>query len=438
MKSLWPELVAVLLALGFAALAGGSIGGWTGLLVGLALVALLLLVRHLLMLGRLVDWAVDPLGSETPSARGVWGDVFSMLYRRARQLAEQREQLGQMLDRFRQAAEAMPDGVILLDRRLVIEWMNARAERLLGLDQRQDLGGVLTQRVREPEFTAWLAGGHREGPLTLIGPRQTDYTLQFQLAPFAVGRRLLLIRDISQLHRLETMRRDFVANVSHELRTPLTVVSGFLETVADGIDDLPREELTRYLGMAREQADRMRQLIEDLLTLAALESDGGGQEEMIDMEELLDDILSETRALSAGRHGVSLENTGPHCVLGCWKELRSAFANLASNAVRYTPVGGAITLRWRWSGDAAVFSIVDTGIGIEARHISRLTERFYRVDRGRSRASGGTGLGLAIVKHVLERHQARLEIESRPGQGSTFSAVLPARRLSNETPCRAC
>lgn len=429
MKVLWPELIVSALLLALAMSIGAWWAGGHGALLAMAAMVLLLLLRHWLLLARLLTWAADPLHGETPNARGAWGEVFSLLYKRARQLAEQREQLGQMLDRFRHAAEAMPDGVILLDRRLTIEWMNARAETLLGLDMRQDVGGVITQRVREPEFNDWLTSGHRDGPLTLTGPRLTGNTLQFQMAPFAAGRRLLLIRDISQLHRLETMRRDFVANVSHELRTPLTVVSGFIETVADGIDVLPHEELKRYLALAEEQAGRMRRLIEDLLTLASLEGDSSLQEESIEMSELLEDVLTETTALSNGRHHISLQDDGPPIVLGSAKELRSVLTNLASNAVRYTPPGGSIALRWAWRGEMAVFSVIDSGIGIEARHIPRLTERFYRVDRGRSRESGGTGLGLAIVKHVLERHQGWLEIESRPGQGSTFSAVLPAKRL---------
>jgi len=241
---------------------------------------------------------------------------------------------------------------------------------------------------------------------------------------------MLLVRDITQMERLETMRRDFVANVSHELKTPLTVVSGFVETLEDGWQDMQPEEIRHFLALAGEQAARMRRLIEDLLTLSALETDAPPLEEEVDMPAILAEIREEAQVLSSGRHTISLDNQGPDRLLGNAGEIRSALANLASNAVRYTPGGGRIDLHWQQTADGgAAFVVADTGIGIEDRHLPRLTERFYRVDRGRSRETGGTGLGLAIVKHVLERHGARLAIESRPGQGSCFTAQFPSRRV---------
>jgi two-component system phosphate regulon sensor histidine kinase PhoR len=229
------------------------------------------------------------------------------------------------------------------------------------------------------------------------------------------------------------MRRDFVANVSHELKTPLTVTLGFVETALEALDDTPPQEIAHYLQTAAEQARRMQQLIDDLLTLSSLETDSPPPlEDPVDAAALLQDVFMEVQALSAGRHRIRVENQGPRGLLGSTRELRSAFANLAGNAVRYTPDGGEIVLNWSAEGSAGGrFSVRDSGIGIAAEHLPRLTERFYRVDRGRSREAGGTGLGLAIVKHVLERHQAVLQIESEPGRGSRFSAVFPAHRIQS-------
>jgi two-component system phosphate regulon sensor histidine kinase PhoR len=286
--------------------------------------------------------------------------------------------------------------------------------------------------LREPEFLAYLdSPDHRGLPLELHTQRNPGRSLQIQAAPFAAGRSLLLIRDVTQLQKLATMRRDFVGNVSHELKTPLTVTLGFVETALDAIHDTSPQEIAHYLQTAAVQARRMQQLIDDLLTLSSLETDSPPPlDDPIEIAAMLADIHEETVALSAGRHRIALEIQGPTGLRGSTRELRSAFANLAGNAVRYTPDGGEIVLEWSPEGTAgARFSVRDNGIGIAAAHLPRLTERFYRVDRGRSREAGGTGLGLAIVKHVLERHQAVLQIESEVGQGSRFSAVFPPHRV---------
>jgi two-component system phosphate regulon sensor histidine kinase PhoR len=323
---------------------------------------------------------------------------------------------------------------MILDGHRTIEWMNLQAEVCLGLKASIDTGSRITHLLREPEFLAYLDGtDQRSAPLELHTRRNPGRSLLVQAAPFAAGRTLLLVRDVTQLQKLATMRRDFVANVSHELKTPLTVTLGFIETAQDALHDTPPAEIAAYLATAGEQARRMRQLIEDLLTLSALETDAPPPlEERVSVAALLEEILQEVRALSAGRHRITLENTGPAWLLGSVRELRSAFANLAGNAVRYSPDGGDITLGWRVDGESgACFSVRDSGIGIAAEHLPRLTERFYRVDRGRSREAGGTGLGLAIVKHVLERHQATLRIESAPGRGSIFGVAFPAHRVQS-------
>lgn len=426
---------ALLLAVGLAAWFGV---GPLAAVLAVAGVALLLLARHERQIDRLARWAGEPLGTPVPEAGGSWSRAFLALHRRARQAAVQRDKLQEMSERFRLAAEALPEGVVILDRNRTIEWMNPRAEMLLGLDAGRDAGMPVTHLLREPEFIGFIEGRHgASGEPLLVRPmRNPGHVLHVRGAPFSADRTLLLVEDLTQLERLENVRRDFVANVSHEMRTPLTVVQGFLETARDSLADdahpASPEEIVGYLDLALEHARRMQRLIEDLLTLSTLETDAPPQEERVDMTALLTLLREEARALSAGRHVIGFENAGPPALLGSGRELHSAFSNLVSNAVRYTPDGGRITLRWYDSDEdgGAVFAVADTGIGIDLRHIPRLTERFYRVDRGRSRDSGGTGLGLAIVKHVLARHQAVLRIDSNPGAGSTFAAWLPARRVS--------
>lgn len=407
---------------------------WLWVLVGLAAaIAAAKFARDGILLRRLVRWARQPVGTPVPDATGRWGEAFLALHKRARKTAEQREQLHEALDRFQQAAQAMPDGVVILGGQLAVEWANAKAEQLLGIDTAHDTGAPIINIVREPQFVAYLQGGQYAMPRLLRSVRSPGQSLQVRAVPFGQGRLMLLVRDITQFERLETMRRDFVANVSHELKTPLTVVSGFIDTLVDGWEDLAPDEARHMLTLAGEQATRMRHLIEDLLTLSALETDAPPQEEQMTMAAVLADVREEAEVLSAGRHEIVLVDHGPSLLLGNPRELRSAFGNLASNAVRYTPAGGRIELLWQGdSSGGATFAVADNGIGVEPQHISRLTERFYRVDRGRSRETGGTGLGLAIVKHVLERHGGRLQVESRPGEGSCFTAHLPARCIVPE------
>jgi two-component system phosphate regulon sensor histidine kinase PhoR len=393
-----------------------------------------LFLHHLYNMIQMVSWAQQPLGTSVPHAVGVWDYLFANLSRHARIALEQREQLGRSLARFREASQAMPDGVIYLSHLRTIEWMNPSAERYFGLDTSRDLGRAVTTLIREPDFVRYLgehaATPHAE-PLILRSQRQDGLSLAIQIVPFGDDLEMVLARDITQLERLDMMRRDFVANVSHELKTPLTVVNGFIETLIDSGDDISLEDRQYYLGIAMDQSLRMQHLIEDLLTLSSLQSGAEpAEQDPVDVHVLLRSILHETEVLSKGQHSIDLELGAPATLLGSQKELHSAFSNLASNAVRYTPAGGNIHLRWQILDDgSAGFSVTDTGIGVGSEHIGRLTERFYRVDRGRSRETGGTGLGLAIVKHVLTRHQAQLEIASEPGKGSSFTAHFMPKRL---------
>lgn len=399
-------------------------------------VALLLLFfiwfSHLRQLARLLHWAREPLGTPVPDGYGLWEDVFGALYQRSREQREQRQALTETLERFRMVAQTLPDGVVILGADLTIEWLNTNAEAHMGLSAQRDLGYPITNLFRDASFVDYLQARQFGTSMELRPLRSAGRVLSLQLVPFGETQAMLLTRDVSQREKLETMRRDFVANVSHELKTPLTVVGGFIETLADGLDDIPKEDARHYLQLAGEQAGRMQRLIEDLLILSAIDTGAPPpHEEQVTVDALLADVRGEVQALSGGRHSVTLENDGPAVLRGNSKELRSVFGNLASNAVRYTPEGGSITLRWSSLPEGgAAFAVADTGIGIAQEHIARLTERFYRVDRGRSRDTGGTGLGLAIVKHALERHQATLVVDSEPGMGSTFSAHFPAHRIS--------
>ena len=427
--AVWLEalLAGALIALG--ALASWLLfGRWWALAV-LVSGGLGLVLFHLEHLARLLRWLHAPTGTPVPAAIGVWEQVFAALHRRTRQTSEEQRRLKTIVARFRSAGQALPDGVVVLDSEHSIEWLNPTAGQHLGLSLEQDRGYPIVNLVREPEFAAYLEGGHYGEPLLLRPGRNPGCSLALQIVPYGGSHMLLLSRDITQLEKLETLRRDFVANVSHELKTPLTVVNGFIETLLDGYAEFSPAEVARYLELAREQAQRMQRLVDDLLTLSALETGPLAQDESVPLADLLQEVLAEARALSAGAHQFSLHVPAALCLLGSRSELHSAIGNLASNAVRYTPPGGNIAIAWEEeAGGGGSLSVRDDGIGIEAQHLPRLTERFYRVDRGRSRESGGTGLGLAIVKHVLTRHQALLEIESRPGSGSCFRVRFPARR----------
>jgi len=388
------------------------------------------LAFHLRNVHALRVWLRNPVPSQVPLGAGVWEEVFSALYRHVRGTSHYQHRLTAQLARFRSAAQAMPDGVVVLDAENRITWCNATAERMLGLDARKDAGQPILNLVRHPEFAGYVKRSRYDDPLVMRTSGTEELMLSIRVVPYGQEEKLLLARDVTQAERLETMRRDFVANVSHELKTPLTVVSGFLETIADGNvrPDEPRGR--QALEMMRSQTDRMLRLIEDLLTLSALESSVlPARERLFDVEKLLAPVLEEARLLSDGRHRIELRIERPAKLLGDERELASAFGNLVSNAIRYTPPGGSIDLVWSARDGEGAFGVIDTGIGIAAHHLPRLTERFYRADTSRSRDTGGTGLGLAIVKHVLTRHQGRLEVQSAPGRGSRFSAILPARRV---------
>ena len=398
-------------------------------LVILGLGAAAIIGWHLLNAQRLHDWAVGSDEHTVPEAPGEWSEVYAAIYRHSRLRQAHQRDLQHIIDRFRQAAEAIPDGIVILDRSQRIEWANPHAVAQLGLDLAQDVGQPIVNLVRQPEFLRYLDTGDYGESVMVPSSRDPGHTLALQLVPFAVDKKLLMSRDVTEMEALARMRRDFIANVSHELKTPLTVISGFVETLQDlDVDDRQR---ARFLQLMEEQARNMQRLVADLLTLSALESEQNPvADERFAIVPLMLALSSDAKGLSKGQHDIALDIGEAATIMGNRDELASAFGNLVSNAIRYTPGGGRVTLEWHVDEDGAgVFTVADTGIGVAAEHLPRLTERFYRVDRSRSRATGGTGLGLAIVKHVLLRHQAQLEITSEIGRGSRFSVRLPVRRV---------
>jgi two-component system phosphate regulon sensor histidine kinase PhoR len=397
-----------------AALAVGGAVGWLAgghVATGVAIVALAEIV---LLLSR-IRHETQPIMTSLPGISPLQHDRFMTRSRR----------IASSLRDLRSAAGSLPDAVVLLDGQQHVRWFNHAAEDLLGLRRPHDRGADLHERLSTTELAGWLESGAHEPLNDVAAPGHPTRHINVTLLPFGNSQRLLLARDISHLTRLEQIRRDFVANVSHELRTPLTVIHGYLELIDP--EDVP--ELAPVLGEMRAQSKRMGQIVEDLLTLSRLETQEHIAEERVPMTPLMATIRKEAEALSQGRHRITLESTAEADLLGSAKDLHSALSNLVSNAVRYTPTGGSITIRWRRTPEGATYSVTDTGFGIPASHLARLTERFYRVSSSRSRDSGGTGLGLSIVKHVLNLHQGRLDIQSEPGQGSTFSCTFGKERL---------
>ena len=431
MIALWLHALSALALLGLlvvlpAWIVAGEFWGMAALAGGLLLISLF----HFIYLLRLHRWLEGAPDQPVPEGRGLWNQIFASLHRRARQRAEQQRLLSDALDRFRRAVQAFPDGIVIFNQHRQIEWVNARAASHFRLDPQGDRGQPLTNLIRQPDFVDYLERGDYAAPVVFPNPRCPGQTLLVQVVSYALGENLLLSRDVSDQERLDVMRRDFVANVSHELKTPLTVVAGFAEMLADPDLEPDPAQVRHYMGLIAEQTHRMQRLIEDLLTLSVLESTAVAQrEEVVDLEPLCRTLVRDAEVLSAGRHRISLRMEGYIQLLANPQELRSALGNLITNAIRYTPAGGEIRIHWQGLATGGAFAVTDTGIGIAAEHIPRLTERFYRVDRGRSRETGGTGLGLAIVKHVLSHHQATLEVESQPGRGSRFTARFPASRL---------
>lgn len=397
--------------------------GWSLFCIGLCLQ----MAFHFRNFSRLDRWSRAPVVDSALEGEGAWDGIFGRLYSHEKDLRGQIARRDEEIAMLIAAGQALTDGVVLLDSKNQIVFCNSTAEMQLGLVVAKDRGQPIINLVRQPEFLAYLAAGDFSRPLTLRSDRSENLVLSIFIVPYAGDRRLMQVKDVTQSDRLDCMRRDFVANVSHELRTPLTVLAGFLETLQE--IEVDPEQRQNFLALMAEQSRRMQSIVQDLLTLSSIESAPPPDNDVVDMANLINRLQRDAEGLSGGRHQVVVEADQRHDLRGAEPELLSAFGNLVANAVRYTPAGGTVRIIWKADGQGAEFAVEDTGIGIEPKHIPRLTERFYRVDRGRSRDAGGTGLGLAIVKHSLNRHQAQLDIKSTQGVGSRFSARFPANRV---------
>lgn len=426
---LWSREIRRIIWLALLGLCLGWLVDYPG--AGLAAGLLFCLVYHLRQFRALFLWLTLHPHDEPPAAKGMWGELFDRLYRYQKSQRITQSRLRATLARIQESSEAMRDSVVMLDRHGDLEWWNSAATDMLGLQTAHDRGQHITNLLRDPRFISYFNARDYSEPLTLTSPIDERRILQYQITLYGDDERLVMARDITRLHRLEQMRRDFVANVSHELRTPLTVLSGYLETYGDLKELLP-PRLGKGIVQMEEQTRRMQNLVNDLLLLSRLEIDQGGDDhQTLAVGPMLDSIRRDALALSRQQHSVQVILESDAGLIGSEQELRSAISNLAFNAVRYTPEGSQITLRWSVAANGSgCIEVEDDGDGIDPVHIPRLTERFYRVDKGRSTATGGTGLGLAIVKHVLLRHEAQLNVESHPGEGASFRCVFPAKRVS--------
>lgn len=384
----------------------------------------------LLQLRRFQMWLRTHPSDPPPEAPGLWGEIFDGIYRMQRRDQRLRARMQSVIERIQSSTAALSDGVVMIDKDGHLEWWNHAAESLLGLRAPDDSGQHVHNLLRDPRFIDYFDQGNYREPLEIPSPANINTWLQYNITRYGDGERLLLVRDVTRLHNLEQMRKDFVANVSHELRTPLTVVVGYLETMIDSNDGSSSRWL-RPLHQMQQQARRMQSLLNDLLMLSRLETtEATGEEKPVDIALMLPGIRKDALALSGERqHEIIIQDTAPARLMGLEAELRSAISNLVYNAVKYTQDGGSIQISWSQDDRGARLSVADNGPGISQEHLHRLTERFYRVDSSRNSTTGGTGLGLAIVKHVLMRHQGELQITSAIGKGSTFTCVFPPERL---------
>jgi two-component system phosphate regulon sensor histidine kinase PhoR len=419
-------LGTVLLGAGIGWLVGQP---WAGLACALALHLAWVLAN----LFRLEWWVRHRNYADPPNAGGVWGEIIAQIVRLHRRKRFHKQRFVQLMRQLQRSTAALPNGVVILNAQREIVWFNRMAASLLNLRRTADLGMRIENLLREPEFVRYLAAGDYGIPVVIRPATGQDFYLSLQVAPYGDGQLLLLVSDVSRQVRLEAVRRDFVANASHELRSPLTVISGYLETLA--ADVALDAELRAPVAEMRRQAERMTGIIRDLIELSRLEeSDEAVAGEPLDVAALLALLRKDVLARPEHPRDVRVRIDSSARLVGSEPEIHSAFSNLVDNAAKYTSDNGSVEMRWWVDEDGGHFAVRDTGIGIPPEHIPRLTERFYRVDPGRSRATGGSGLGLAIVKHVLQRHGASLEVESRKGEGSTFTCHFPLTRIAQPLP----
>ncbi|MCY4451214.1 MAG: phosphate regulon sensor histidine kinase PhoR [Immundisolibacterales bacterium] len=384
---------------------------------------------------RYLGWVRGGLNDPPPDASGLWAEVMHQVLQERRNARDAAREADALVEQYERSVQALPDGIVILDADLYIRWSNAAAQRLIGLQDPEDRGQHIDNLLRHPEFTDYRQRGDLDRFIQIPAPTIVDRVIRVGLVPFSSGQYLLVCRDVTERVRIDRVRRDFLSNVSHELRTPITVLGGYLEMLQDATDELP-DRWKRPVDAMHGQALRMRHLVDDLLLLSRMESlEQPDTREEIDIDRLAAQVREEAVALSGAReHRIELEVEAGTRVSGSVSEFRAMFSNLVRNAVQYTAEGGLIRIEWRLDEDAARFVVTDEGEGIEPEHLSRLTERFYRVDKGRSRDAGGTGLGLAIVKHALLHYDGELEIESEPGHGSRFACRFPRAIVIDSPP----
>lgn len=379
---------------------------------------------------RLYTWLSRGKTRYPPDARGLWGDIFYMLFKVRKKSSRRQKEFLNIVSQFKASTSALPEGALVLSASGEVLWFNKSARELLGFHPAKDVGQRVVNLVRNPLFVKYFQSGEYKDSVEVVSPVNSELILNIHITPYKQGQRLMMVRDVTRVNQLEKVRKDFIANASHELRSPLTVIKGYLETISEPLArNNPR--YAKPLQDMTQQAERMKTIVDDLLYLSKLENTENGEDfEYVNMNALMATLQKETQSMCDKKgHELVVSVESERQIRGNAKELHSAFSNLIFNAVRYTPDGGTIEIKWADKNKGAAFSVRDTGIGIEEKHIPRLTERFYRVDKGRAREVGGTGLGLAIVKHVLERHNGRLEVSSEPNQGSKFSCVFGKKVL---------
>ena len=408
--------------------------GWyiDDMLLAIAIGATLLLLFNYWHLYKLNRWLWHSRKMSPPMVKGVWEHIYEGIYYLQRRNRNKRKELGELVKRFREGSEALPDAAVVVDSKACIIWCNRLARLDLGLKWPQDAGRRLDNLLRHPEFIQYFHAGNFKYPIEVPSPTNPNKTFEYRIMPYGEEHLLLIARDITRVSQLEEMRKDFVANVSHELRTPLTVINGYLEIIP--MDEDADPFMQKAMKEMTAQTHRMQNLIEDLLVLSRIEASSERiYENVMNKPAVLKQIELEANTLNKEKQHTIRFHVAPDLqVYGVETEIRSACSNLVFNAVHYTPAKGEINVHWQSTPQGARFSVVDNGEGIEPGHLNRLTERFYRVDKARSRKTGGSGLGLSIVKHVLSHHNSRLEITSTVGEGSQFSFVLDKELIAEQ------
>ncbi len=421
-RTLFSRIISLLIFSGIV----GYFFGQT--LLFISVVSLCLLAWHYSHLYKLIKWLWQGKSISPPQASGIWGRIYDGLYRRIRKQRLKQKQLNERIRKFRDGAEALPDAAIVLSTELSILWGNKKASQLLGVQWPNDVGQRIDNLIRYPEFAQYLDGGNYDIPCLIISPINHDLQLELRMMAYGSDQILLLARDVSKIQRLDQMRRDFVANVSHELKTPLTVVRGYVEMVQMSESALAPQWQKAFTTI-ETQVSRMDRLVDQLLILSKAENNVGAENhQQVNLSDLLQTIVEDTQWLNQDKHHSISHDIAPNIVIkGNEHELKSALLNIISNAIAYTPSGGIIKIVLEYRDDKIRFSVKDNGPGIKSEYINRLTERFFRIDKSRSRDTGGSGLGLAIVKHVLNHHQGELEIVSEWQKGSEFIIYFSAQ-----------